>query len=508
MADVTSDRGSRGRVQDPQMLARRKVMSREVKQVREKLTSSNGLNRAFELELVRIFAGKHQHGAWANIGLAMAIAMLASIWTPSYVVGVWLATVVLTTLPKIFLTRRFLAEDPETATPKLRSWRLIFTTLDVLNGLSWALMLILFTSVESPGSRVFVLCALLISGATAVMLSATIPAAVYASLAPVAVGIGMFFARSRDIDAATIAMMAAAAQIFFVYLAHRLYQNALETLESRAEKDALIGELETAKANSDTARRKAEDANLAKSRFLATMSHELRTPLNAILGFSEVMKHEVFGPHASAAYKEYSGDIHSSGQHLLNLINEILDLSRIEAGKYELNEDAVSLAHVAEDCRHMLNLRAKAKSQTIKESIETTLPKIWADERAIRQVMLNILSNAIKFTPEGGEIIIKVGWTANGGQYVSVTDTGPGIPEDEIATVLQSFGRGTHAIKTAEEGSGLGLPIVKGLVDLHGGGFTLKSKLRVGTEVTVTLPPARVMDTLPAVRDTPDRRSA
>ena len=229
------------------------------------------------------------------------------------------------------------------------------------------------------------------------------------------------------------------------------------------------------------------------------MSHELRTPLNAILGFSEVMKNEVFGPHASPSYREYSGDIHGSGQHLLTLINEILDLSRIEAGRYELKEEALSLADVVEDCRHMLNLRAKAKNQTVKQMIDPSLPRLWADERAVRQIVLNVLSNAIKFTPQGGEISIKVGWTSSGGQYVSVKDTGPGIPEEEIPIVMSSFGRGSLAIKTAEQGSGLGLPIVKGLVDLHGGGLQLKSKPREGTEIIVTFPALRVMDALPAV---------
>jgi two-component system, cell cycle sensor histidine kinase PleC len=229
------------------------------------------------------------------------------------------------------------------------------------------------------------------------------------------------------------------------------------------------------------------------------MSHELRTPLNAILGFSEVMKNEVFGPHASPSYREYAGDIHGSGEHLLTLINEILDLSRIEAGRYDLSEEAVQLPYVVEDCRHMLNLRAKAKNQTIREMIDPTLPRLWADERALRQIVLNVLSNAIKFTPPGGEIAVKVGWTSSGGQYLSVKDTGPGIPEEEIPIVMQSFGRGSLAIKTAEQGSGLGLPIVKGLVDIHGGGFQLKSKPREGTEVIVTFPAARVMDALPAV---------
>src|SRR5947209_5441996 len=226
------------------------------------------------------------------------------------------------------------------------------------------------------------------------------------------------------------------------------------------------------------------------------MSNELRTPLNAILGFSEVMQGELFGPHSVSAYKEYSQDIHSSGQHLLMLINEILDLSRVEAGRYELKEESVALAHIVEDCRHLLAMRAKNRGITVVQALEDGLPRIWADERAVRQVTLNLLSNAIKFTPQGGSVTIKVGWTRSGGQYLSIRDTGPGIPEDEIPVVLSSFGRGSLAQKNAEEGTGLGLPIVKGLVELHGGEFKLTSKVREGTEVTVTLPPERVMNAL------------
>jgi two-component system cell cycle sensor histidine kinase PleC len=267
----------------------------------------------------------------------------------------------------------------------------------------------------------------------------------------------------------------------------------------RAEKDRLIQELEDAKAQSDEARGRAEAANVAKSRFLATMSHELRTPLNAILGFSEVMKAEILGPMPNTTYKEYASDIHASGQHLLNLINEILDLSRIEAGRFELKEESISFAYTVEDCVRLMNLRAGSKGVTIKESYEEGMPTVWADERAIRQIALNLLSNAVKFTPAGGAIYVKVGWTAGGGQYLSVRDTGPGIPEDEIPTVLSSFGQGSNALKTAEQGAGLGLPIVRGMVDLHGGTFTFKSKLRVGTEVIVTFPAERVMQALPAV---------
>jgi two-component system cell cycle sensor histidine kinase PleC len=272
-------------------------------------------------------------------------------------------------------------------------------------------------------------------------------------------------------------------------------------LEFRAEKDALIAELEQAKAISDEARLRAEEANLAKSRFLATMSHELRTPLNAILGFSEIMRSEILGPHQNQTYKEYANDIHRSGQHLLNLINEVLDISRIEAGRYELHEAPVALAHLVEDCQRLMRLRAESKGLRIVEEFAPDLPKLWADEKALRQICLNLLSNAIKFTPAGGTVTLKIGRNGKGGQFLSVRDTGPGIPEDEIPRVLRSFGQGSLAHQTAEGGTGLGLPISKGLIELHDGTFELKSKLRHGTEVIVTFPRRRLMETPPLLAE-------
>jgi two-component system cell cycle sensor histidine kinase PleC len=333
------------------------------------------------------------------------------------------------------------------------------------------------------------------------MLAATLPIAAMAATAPVTAAIALNFIMGGTFDNYALALLAVAAEAYFALLAHQLHSTTLATLEARAEKDALIGELEQAKAISDEARHRAESANVAKSRFLAQMSHELRTPLNAILGFSEVMKSEIFGVHTVSVYKEYSGDIHNSGVHLLNLINEILDLSRIEAGRYELNEEAVSLLHVVADCHHLLKLRASSRGITIHEVFEKGMPRIWGDERATRQVVLNLISNSIKFTPQGGEIWLKVGWTASGGQYLSVKDNGSGIAEDEIPIVLASFGQGSNSIKSAEQGAGLGLPIAKNLVDLHGGTFTLKSKVRIGTEVVITFPPERVVSGLAPIAE-------
>jgi two-component system, cell cycle sensor histidine kinase PleC len=304
-----------------------------------------------------------------------------------------------------------------------------------------------------------------------------------------------------------MASMAVGVHVYFVFLAKGLNSTAVAMLEFRAEKDALIGELEKEKAISDEGRRRAEAANVAKSRFLATMSHELRTPLNAILGFSEVMKTEILGPMQNPTYKEYAGNIHDSGRHLLHLINEILDLSRIEAGRYQLSEEPVNLAAVAEECVRLLQLKAKAKNITVMEQYVRGLPRLWADDRAVRQITLNLLSNAIKFTPSGGEISVRVGWTTGGGQLLAVKDNGPGIPPDEIPIVLSAFGQGSIAIRSAERGAGLGLSIVQALMQTHDGTFELRSKLREGTEAIATFPQSRVMEALPPMGNEPPRGS-
>lgn len=475
----------------------RRAAAQRVREARDKLTSTSGTRPAFDRELLRQYAQTRVSASYVVMLLVASTGLLFGFSMEPVSAGAWTIGMLCIHAAIMRTCIRFLGE-PSTVTPT-RTWRTRFVLLDLLYGLGW--MAILIHPALSAVSDTVMMFLMLLVIAVSSMLAANLPIAALAATVPVTVAIALNFLLRGSFDNYVLAALAVAAEGYFALLAHRLHSTTLATLEARAEKDALIGELEQAKSISDEARHRAESANVAKSRFLAQMSHELRTPLNAILGFSEVMKSEIFGGHAVPVYKEYSADIHNSGVHLLNLINEILDLSRIEAGRYELNEEAVSVVNVVADCNHLLKLRASSKDISIHEVFEQGMPRVWGDERAVRQVVLNLLSNSIKFTPQGGEIWLKVGWTASGGQYISVKDTGSGIAEDEIPIVLASFGQGSNSIKSAEQGAGLGLPIAKSLIDMHGGTFTLKSKLRIGTEVIVTFPPERVMSALAPVAE-------
>ena len=484
---------------------KRRKAAQQVREARDRLTSTTGTRPAFDYELLRQYAQNRLSASRIILLLVGSIGFLSAVWTGALMAGLWTASILIVHAVSVAKCSQFLSEGPGKA--DIRSWRMRFITLDLMFGLAWMFLLLMNVG-SDESSRTFMLFVMLLVVAMSSMLASSLPIAVFAAITQVTAALALNFLLGGTVREYILAAMAVTAQGYFVLLAHRLYTTTLATMEARAEKDALIGELEQSKAISDEARSRAEAANIAKSRFLAQMSHELRTPLNAILGFSEVMNNEIFGPHAVPTYKEYCNDIHNSGVHLLNLINEILDLSRIEAGRLELNEEPVSLLAVVEDCNHLLTLRAKNRGIAIHEVFEADLPRLWADERAIRQICLNLLSNAIKFTPQGGEIWLKVGWTASGGQYMTVKDTGPGIPEEEIPIVLASFGQGSNSIKSAEHGAGLGLPIAKSLVDLHGGTFTLKSKLRIGTEVIVTFPPERVVSALAPVAEAPPTQPA
>lgn len=476
----------------------RKVVSRAVNDVRERMISTSGTRPAFDRELTAMFARNHLAAAILLPAMTLIIGVIAGIWMEKIIVISWVSLTLAANAILLGTCRRFSQQSLQEV--DLSQWRRKLTIASAIYGLAWVGYF--FLSSDTANSfEIFQFATMLIVIAVLTMLSSSLPVSNLAATLPITFASAAIFIAQQEIVYYIMAAMALGAEAFFITLGYRLFRSSLTTLEHRAEKDALIAELEQATAVSDESRRRAEEANLAKSRFLATMSHELRTPLNAILGFSEVIKNEILGPIGNDTYKEYVTDIHNSGQHLLTLINEILDLSRIEAGRQKLIEEAITLPYIVDDCVHMMTLRAKSKEIQIVDQIEPDLPKLWGDERAIRQIILNVLSNAVKFTPPNGKIKVKVGWTAGGGQYVSVRDTGPGIPEDEIPIVLSPFGQGSLAQKSAEQGTGLGLPICQALVELHDGTFDLRSRLREGTEVLITFPASRVLDIMPTVED-------
>lgn len=476
---------------------RNSEVAQTIRRVRERLSQQAG-TAAYDAEFLQMHADAARRGPVLMAGIAALVAL--ALWQlgmdPGAAFGWGLAAGLLQLaplLPSVLFAR---ADEPE----DLFFWERFFLASHLLAGGGWVVLALTACEACQPGLAAVVKAAGLTVAMAAMALTGwALRGVLLAGFAP---PVALFAAqglRQGRFEEAALGALVASALPFLMFVARNLRQSALAVLAFRSEKDALIAELETAKSMSDEARERAEEANLAKSRFLASMSHELRTPLNAILGFSEVMAGEVLGPIHNPTYREYSRDIHQSGQHLLDLINEILDLSRIEAGRYQLNEEPLLLAAVVEDCCRMFEIKARNKDLKIATNFERGLPRLFADERAVRQIVLNLLSNAVKFAPTGSEIAVRVGWTAGGGQYVSVKDNGPGIPADEIPIVLSAFGQGSIAIKSAEQGTGLGLPIVQKLLAIHGGTFELKSKLREGTEALAVFPASRVMEQMPAL---------
>jgi len=240
------------------------------------------------------------------------------------------------------------------------------------------------------------------------------------------------------------------------------------------------------------AKEEAETASRAKSEFLANTSHELRTPLNAIIGFADILVAQKFGPLGHARYVGYAVDIRDSGHHLLDVINDVLDLSKVEYGKLELNEEPVDVAEVVEACLRLIRTRAEAAQLRLDCALGDGLPALRADTRRLKQILLNLLSNAVKFTPAGGRVLLTAESTAEGFR-LAVSDTGIGIADADLEKALSPFGQVDSSLARRYQGTGLGLPLSKAMVELHGGRLAIESRVGIGTTVSILLPPERLL---------------
>lgn len=457
-------------------------------------------------QLMRQLATTHAEGYKQNLPMVFVLAPTFLFWNAWQIVLGWVVAATLAQVINSANARAFLkaSEHSPLAVQQKRIWAARLVLCSVFYSGMWASSVVLFWADGVLLNNFYLLAIIAISLAPVTLLnSAYLPNFFGAA------GINSVFMLTSLLghpEPVYWGMAIAYCMFFGSMSAHavRINRSARTMIEMSIEKTDLIEALSQAKKKSDEARAAAEDASRAKSQFLANMSHELRTPLNAIIGFSEVISREVFGPLENKKYHQYSGDIHSSGRHLLALINDILDLSKIEAGQYSIFEERVDLSIIADDCHKLLDLRASVNDIKIERRFSRLLPELHADKRAVRQIWLNLLTNAVKFAPSGSRVHIVADYGSDGSFCIGVHDEGPGIAEDELEKVLETFGQGKEGVSRPGSGTGLGLSIVKGLAEAHGGRFTLESELGVGTRANVLFPRNRV---LPASPDSINRLS-
>ena len=375
----------------------------------------------------------------------------------------------------------------------VRLWARRFEGVSLAFAVTLSSILFLFWVPDSVLYQNYIVSTVAISFAPMTLVTICYMPVFYRTLVPMIVALAIRFITMGDVGHAIVAAVLIIFGLVLRRLALSVNGAMSRSINLQSDKNALIEQLFRAKRESDAARARAEEANRAKSHFLANMSHELRTPLNAIIGFSEVMATEIFGGHAKPIYKEYSYDINRSGQHLLGLINDILDLSRIEAGRFEIVEEEVDIVALAEEANRLLTIRAEAQGVSVVYDFAPDLPTLYADMRAMRQIWINLLTNAIKFSPRDTVVTMLVRIDPDGDLRFGIHDQGSGISESEIGRVTEAFTQGAAGIAQPGKGSGLGLSIVKGLMQIHGGSFEIRSKIGEGTQAEAVFPEQRLL---------------
>lgn len=362
--------------------------------------------------------------------------------------------------------------------------RLLIASQALFSGV-WGTIAFLFWLPGNPVNQILVIMIISLVGYAVVLARS-----VHLRLLTLALAVqgGAMFLRLVTAGEALAQIMAPFIVIYTIYLwlMGRGFNRQIEAMiAARFVNEDLAAALRVARDDALRKRYEAETANASKTAFLANMSHELRTPLNAILGFSEIIANQSMGRDQIDRYSDYATDIHSSGDHLLSLINDMLDVAKIESGRMEIEPQWVNPRDVMDGVERLMGPRADQKHQSLEIDFAPDTPLVLADERAFRQMLLNLLSNAVKFTPEGGHIVVTCAGRPGGGLDVIVKDDGPGIPEDKLARVLEPFSQIDNRFDREAGGTGLGLALVDGLVRLHGGKISLQSS--PGTGLTAVL---------------------
>ena len=433
----------------------------------------------------------------SDLALPVAAALVAfacRFWIPASMLIGWTGAVVLVCVTGWHAGHRleFLQHK---GVDGVRAWARAHTALATIFFVCWCSMGIFLWAPGNLLNHMFLILVLAASLAGINSITAAHPATAFAAI--LTHSAIMIFRPLVAGDALDL-VLAGLCAIYCVLMANQagvVYRTARRNRELQAEREELIGDLSEAKSESDRERARAASAGRTRSEFLSNMNHELRTPMNAILGFSELIKVRAFGDDMDK-YTEYAGIIHESGQNLLALINDMLDLAKIEGGKLSLRESRFNLAHVISDVAAEHEAKARENRLTLTLKIATGLPQVYADERAITQILVNLISNALKFTPSGGTVSAFANMQADGRLAFGVEDNGIGIAPEDQGHVFERFGRGRHDVAAA--GTGLGLAIVKGFAEAHDCDVILQSDMGAGTRVTVILPQSRLQATAQA----------
>ena len=443
------------------------------------------------LERVRVFF-RHAVGTQIRSAIAIFFVGLSLYYAevPPWSIGVWAGIFAMVTAGLAVVELRY---RHATLTPgNAKTWVAVRVALGMATGIMMGVSPFLLPAQGNVASELMIYV-VLITGVSITFIGYTTMPAYSIGVASTSMGLlTLSFLRAQDRFHYTLAVMVVISLVLLTKKAFEASRTSTEAVRVNEQLKIVNEQLQTevdrrheAEREARVARDVALKASSAKSDFLANMSHELRTPMNAVMGFSGALKSGIAGP-LNDKQTEYIVDILNSGEHLLTLINDLLDLSKIEAGKFEVKPEAFDLPEQIGRCLPLVRKQAEAGGVTIEIDIPDDMPVLHADRRLVMQMVVNLLSNAIKFTPRGGRVTLTMRHGATGTVTVSVTDTGPGMPAEDIPRVLLPFEQ-TELGKT-KEGTGLGLPLVKRIAELHGGAFALESAPGEGTVATIHFP--------------------